>query len=254
MLGYRERCDMRGLLTAVSFLSVLPVPYRELRPGDLGRAAVWFPAVGLVIGAALAGVDWAGRALWDPQVAAALVVGAALLLTGGLHMDGLMDTADAFFSRKDPARMLEIMRDSRAGALGVASGIVVLLTKFAAFAHLAGPGHWRTIVLVPVMGRLAMVVATALFGSARSLGLGASFAAETRPAHALLAVLVGAAAALVLLGWRGVLMVPLAVALSLSIGAYCQRRLGGLTGDIYGAVNETVEVAVLLAAPLVVII
>lgn len=245
---------MRGLLTAVSFLSVLPVPYRELRPGDLGRAAAWFPAVGLVIGAALAGVDWAGRALWGPLVAAALVVGAALLLTGGLHFDGLMDTADAFFSRKDPARTLEIMRDSRAGALGVASGIVVLLGKFAAFAHLTGPDHWRTIMLVPVMGRLAMVLATALFGSARSLGLGASFAAETRPPHALLAAFVAAAATVALLGWRGLLLVLLAATLSLAISAYWQRRLGGLTGDIYGAVNETVEVAVLLAAPLVVMI
>jgi adenosylcobinamide-GDP ribazoletransferase len=245
---------MRGLLTAVSFLSVLPVPYRELRPGDLGRAAAWFPAVGIIVGATLAGVDWAGRALWDPAVAAALVVGAALLLTGGLHIDGLMDTADAFFSRKDPARMLEIMRDSRAGALGVASGIVALLIKFAAFAHLAGPGHWRAIVLVPVMGRLAMVVATALFGSARPLGLGASFAGETRAPHALLALLVAAAAALALLGWRGMLLVPLAMLLSVLIGAYWQRRLGGLTGDIYGTVNEIVEVAVLLAAPLVVMI
>lgn len=104
---------MRALLTALGFLTVLPVPSRpELPPGELGRSCVWFPLVGLVIGLILAGLDWCGRALWDPYVASGLIIAAALLLTGGLHVDGFMDSADAFFSHRDRPGLLAVMKDS----------------------------------------------------------------------------------------------------------------------------------------------
>ena len=231
---------------------VIPIPWMSTRPGALGRAAVWFPVVGLLLGAALAATALAGRVVWgDRWIAASLVIGLNLLLTGGLHIDGLMDTADAFFSRKDRERMFEVMRDSRAGALGVATGGVVMLAKFCAISYLLdfeGLRMLAAIALAVALGRLGMVIAAAFFPSARESGLGASFAAQVRPGHALLALALAAAAAGYVWNWRGGILLGVAVAVTLLSGVYWRRRLGGLTGDIYGAINELTELAVLLAA------
>ena len=239
---------MRGLLTAVGFLTIVPVGrgYRP-REGDFGRAAIWFPVVGLLVGLALAGVDWWGRVLWDPYVAAALVLGVGVVVTGGLHIDGLMDTADALFSRQSRERMLEIMRDPRSGALGVAAGVCVLAAKFAAYGHLSGPDHWRVIATAPIAGRLAMVVALGVFPYAREQGTGTQMTKETGGRHVVGAIVLGVGGAAALLRTSGFWLVGLAIALAAVLGGYASRRLGGLTGDVYGALNELVEVAALLA-------
>lgn len=243
---------MRGLLSAIGFLTVVPVGRRcEPKEGEWGRAVVWFPVVGLLIGLVLAGVDWCGRSLWDAHVAAALVVGTAVVVTGGLHLDGLMDTADGLFSWQSRERMLEIMRDPRSGALGVAAGATALLVKFACLGHLAGAEHWRVIAAAPVMGRVAMVSAVALFPYARESGTGARFAAEVGVRHAVGAMIFGAALAVGLLRLEGLAVFGAALALAVVCGAYVGRRVGGLTGDVYGAVNEVVEVLALLAGALV---
>jgi adenosylcobinamide-GDP ribazoletransferase len=240
---------MRALLTAIGFLTIVPVPVRaEPAPGDLGRAAVAFPLVGLLIGFALVGTDWCGRQLWNPIVASAMIMGAGLVLTGGLHIDGFMDTADAFFSRRDGPGMLEVMRDSRAGALGVAAAICLLLTKFGAYAMLAGEQRWRVIALVPVLGRLGQALAVACFPYARPAGTGARFAAETHAWHVGLAAAIALAAAFLLLQAHGLLLAGLAVITALLVGAYWLRKLKGLTGDIYGAINEIAELVALLGA------
>ena len=242
---------MRGLLTAVGFLTVVPIGARaNLQPRELGAAAAWFPVVGVLIGLLLAAVDHIGRLLWDAQVAAALLLAAAVVLTGGLHLDGLMDTADAFFGRGDREHMLAIMRDSRAGALGVAAGVAVLLTKFAAYAHLTDAHHWRVIAAAPMLGRLAMVIGLAFFPSARPSGLGASFAAGTRAWHAAVAAAMTLAITAVLLHWAGLLVAAVVVLFAALAAALASRKLGGLTGDVCGALNEMVEIAVLLLTPL----
>ncbi len=238
---------MRGLLTAVGFLTIAPAGAgHRPRGGDFGRAAVWFPVVGLFVGLALAGVDWCGRALWDPYVAAALVLGAGVAATGGLHIDGLMDTADAFFSRRSRERMLEIMRDPRCGALGVAAGVCVLAAKFAAYGHLSGPDHWRVIAAAPAAGRLALVVAVGVFAYAREQGIGAQMTNEVSTRHVMGALILGIGVMAALLGVGGLCLIGLAIAVALALGGYASWRLGGLTGDVYGALNELVELAVLL--------
>jgi len=243
---------MEGLLTAIGMLSVIPMPWVSTRPGALGRAALWFPVVGLMVGAALAAVAFGSHLAWgDRWIAASLVIGVNLLLTGGLHIDGLMDTADAFFSRKDRDRMLEIMRDSRAGALGVASGIAFLLAKFCAISYLIGSGSLRMLAVMSLsvaLGRVGIVAAASFFPSARETGLGAAFAAEVRPRHLLAGTAVALTIASAIWQWRGLVLVGVALVAALANGLYWRRRLGGLTGDIYGAINEKVELAVLLTA------
>jgi adenosylcobinamide-GDP ribazoletransferase len=243
---------MEGLLTAIGMLTVIPIPWLSTRPGALGRAAAWFPVVGLLLGAALAATALAGRVVWEDRwIAASLVVGVNLLLTGGLHIDGLMDTADAFFSRKDRERMLEIMRDSRVGALGVASGIAVMLAKFCALSYLLDSrdlGRLAVIALSVALGRLGIVIAAALFPSARESGLGAAFAAEVGARPLLVAVGTSLAMAYAVWQGRGLLLLAVSAITALGHGWYWRRRLGGLTGDIYGEINEKIELAVLLVA------
>jgi len=242
---------MRGLLTAIRFLTVVPVGGAHLREGDMGRASGWFPVVGLLVGMVLAGIDWYGRAVWDANVGAALVIAGGIILTGGLHIDGLMDTADAFFSGAGRERMLEIMRDARSGALGVAAGACLLLAKFAAYGQLEGPSHWRAIAAAPAVGRMGIVVGVAAFRYARAAGTGARFAAEVGKRHMLGAMVLCAAMCVGLLGWIGLGVFGLGAALAVAGGAYASRKLGGMTGDVYGAVNEVVELAALLAGGVV---
>jgi adenosylcobinamide-GDP ribazoletransferase len=242
---------MRGLLTAVGFLTIMPVGVGHRPPGgDFGRAAVWFPVVGLLLGLALAGLDWCGRALWDPYVAAALVLGAGVVATGGLHIDGLMDTADALFSRQSRERMLEIMRDPRSGALGVAAAVCLLAAKFAAYSHLSGPDHWRVIGAALAAGRVAMIVAVGVFPYAREQGTGARMTNEVSARHVIGAILLGMGATASLLGIPGLCLIGLAIAVAVAFGGYASRPMGGLTGDVYGALNELVELAALLAGGL----
>lgn len=241
---------MRAFLTAIGFLTILPAGRLAPRPGDFGRAAVFFPVLGLLVGAVLAAVQWCGLSLWDSYIAAALMLGVGLVITGGLHIDGLMDTADALFSRKSPERMLEIMRDSRSGALGVAAGICVMALKFAAYGYLEGPDDWRIVALSPVAGRMAIVAALALFPYAREAGAGAVFAAETRPRHAFGALVLAAVVSAALLGWPGLIVVASGLALAMLASVYLRSCLGGLTGDVYGAINEAVEVVALLGGAL----
>jgi adenosylcobinamide-GDP ribazoletransferase len=179
-------------------------------------------------------------------VLSALVVVALVALTGGLHLDGLMDTFDGVFGRADPDRKLEIMRDSRVGSFGVLGALCVLLLKFALFASLGVPLMIPALLIVPAVARWAMVLAARLFPSARITGLGAAFRQTITIPSLVLAALISLLAALVfghlvgLIVWIGASVVAVAIA------AWISRLLGGLTGDVYGAIIEITEVVALL--------
>src|SRR5262249_30758963 len=131
---------MIGLLIACQFLTRLPVPLRTaMDPVQMGRSMRWFPLVGALIGALVAGIDAGlGLVVGDEVRGVALVVALAAI-TGGLHLDGLMDSCDGLFSVATPARRLEIMRDSRVGSFAVIGLTTLLLLKYAALLSLPGP-------------------------------------------------------------------------------------------------------------------
>src|SRR5688572_27216434 len=112
--GFLNRAPVRDFLCAVGFLTIVPVPAGS--PGGLGRSAVWFPAVGLLLGLMLAAVDAALVRLFPPFLAAAILVALWALLTGGLHLDGLIDSCDALLASAPRERRLEILRDPHRGA------------------------------------------------------------------------------------------------------------------------------------------
>ncbi|MDS4031590.1 MAG: adenosylcobinamide-GDP ribazoletransferase [Candidatus Contendobacter sp.] len=244
---------MRVFALALQLLTRLPVPSSNdpPRPEDLGLSVLFFPVVGLLIGALLAGLH---TVLWlvDPGVLAALVLVAWALLTGGLHLDGLADTADAWIGGQgDRDRTLAIMKDSRSGPIAIAAVVLVLLTKFAALQALLLAGDARVpLLLAPVLGRAVILVLLITMPYIRPDGLGAPYANHLPRVNCGLLVLLIAVATVAFLEWQGgVLLVALGLGL-VGLRHGLLARLGGATGDTLGAACELAETVALLTPTL----
>ncbi|MBI3979880.1 MAG: adenosylcobinamide-GDP ribazoletransferase [Chloroflexi bacterium] len=236
------------MLWAFRFLTVLPLPVRrEATPDEWGRGQVAFPIVGLAIGLILVGLDAALGRVWPPVVVNGLLILAAVLLTGGLHQDGLMDSCDGLFAPRSPKERLEIMRDSRVGSFGVLGLVLVVLLKYGALMGLPPAQRVPALLLAPTLGRWTMVAALRGFPYARPVGLGAAYKAAATTGRLALATLVAAATAAAIAGALGLAVLGLAAVWTFLAGRWVLRRIPGLTGDTYGAINETVETVVLLA-------
>lgn len=239
---------MSAFLAALGFLTIAPVPASAASASRLGAARGFFPLVGLLLGLALAGVDAGLRAILPVSIVSALLVLLLVLMTRGLHLDGLADTADGVMGGHTRERRLEIMRDPHVGAFGVGVTVCVVLLKWAALASLAGPSRFWVIALFPVLSRWAMMLALSAFQYARSQGLGTAFQNE-RPALGVgLATATASGAAFLMATWGGLVMLGAAYVAAVVLGAALARLLGGLTGDTYGAINEVTEVAALMVA------
>jgi cobalamin 5'-phosphate synthase/cobalamin synthase len=248
---------------AFQFLTRLPVPVTV--PFDertLKASVVWYPAVGLVVGALLSAAGAIGSMLLPPLAASAIVVAVWLALTGGLHLDGLMDTADGLLSHRSRERMLEIMKDSRVGAMGVIAGCLQLLLKFALLTGWTGEvrlAPWLLLPAVPAFSRafLAAAIAGWPYARAEGAGLGGLYRGVTRrhaSGAAALAALLALPLAIAAYGPARLLEAAVAAALlaavayaaGLLLARRIARKLGGLTGDTYGALNELLETVLLL--------
>lgn len=239
---------MGALILALRFLTIVPVPGREATgPGALGRAAWWFPVIGLALGAGLAGADAVLVATFSPVLAALLVVTLWKVATGGIHLDGLADCLDGL-GGGDRERRLAIMRDSRVGVFGAAGIVLCLLISVSALADLPRSTRLAILVAAPAMGRLAPGLAGACFAAARpGEGAGAAFLAGLGRFTGAAQVAVAAAAVPLLLGRGGWLVLGAAAGAALLWAALLARRLGGLTGDVLGGAVEVAELGALLA-------
>src|SRR5215211_471628 len=208
--------------------------------GDSGRAAVWYPFVGLVIGA-LAGLVWKGAMfVLPPLVAGVLTLAAWVILTGGLHLDGLADCCDGLFVSAARERRLEIMKDPHVGAFGVIGLVLVLLLKSAAFTSGSGLG----ILLAASLSRWCILPA-GLLPLARPSGMGADFVAGLRPSFLVWGAVIPLAIA-ILLGARGVLCALAGLGAAGLVLLLATSRIGGVTGDVFGMLVEIVETVVLV--------
>ncbi len=236
------------LIAALRFLTILPIPgglgHEE---SDLSRSVVFFPVVGLAIGATAWLAGHLFLLLFSPLVAAVLLTLVLLAASGGLHMDGLADTADGFFSSRPRERILEIMRDSRVGAMGVIAMVLVILLKSAALASCDRQGFLAAALLMPLAGRVAIVLSMAILPYARPRG-GLATLFYGRPVG-----LVGIWSLLLLTGasWYAAGLAGVAAGISvlflvLLFAFFCRARINGATGDTLGAVCELAETVVAL--------
>jgi adenosylcobinamide-GDP ribazoletransferase len=239
-----------ALLTALEFLTVFRLPLGGRRPADaeqIARSQGLFPLVGLLLGLMLVGLDRGLSEVMPLPATAALLVVALVVATGGLHLDGLADTCDGLFGGSSPPERLAIMRDSRVGTFGVLALVCVLLLRWAAFLSLASPVRRGALLLAPALGRCAMVGAVAALPYARPEGLGKAMHRAAWPFATFIAAAIALAAALLLFPTWGAALFAFASLVGGLIALHARSRLGGLTGDVYGAISECAEVAVLLA-------
>lgn len=248
--------------TALSLFTAIPVGGdAQLRKEDAARAVRWLPAVGLLLGGigscVLLGAGGASES--RRLLGAALAVAAIALLTGGLHLDGLADTADGLGSRRPAAEALDIMRRSDIGPMGVAALVLVLLVQVTALAAIPRPPQAAAaLVLAEVTGRVSVVIATGS-PAARPGGFGALVAGgtSTRQRAATVALLGcavglgGLAAGGAALAERGLAATIAGLLAGWFVLATAQRRLGGTTGDVFGAIVSLSATAVLVTAALV---
>ncbi len=241
-------------LVAWTFLTALPLPLRRApTPAEQGAAVAWYPAVGYALGGILALLDCGLRhTALSAFVVAALLVATLALATGFLHLDGLIDTCDAAFAHRSREERLVIARDPRAGAFGVVGVVLLLLLKTALLAGPLGDHRTATLCCFPALARCAMAAAVILLPSARgTAGLGGGVKAHARPWTLMVAVAIAVIPALALLRWQALTLFVGAAIGGACIAVLALRRLGGATGDVYGATCECAEVGALLAAALV---
>lgn len=220
-------------------------------PRNVSNSRAFYPAVGLLIGLLLVGVEEGSSRLFSEPLTAAFLVAVMVIVTRGLHLDGLMDVFDGVFGGFTPDRRLEIMRDSRVGAFGVVGGVTVVLLKYGALVSLLTlpePGKEWALLLFPALSRWTMVVLLGAFPYVRTQGLGSPFHGTGIKIATTVAGLSALAASVLLGGFAGLGLFFGAIIMAWLMGWAMAKALGGLTGDTYGASNEIIETAVIIVA------
>lgn len=257
------RRELEAVAAAFQFLTRFPVPSGgDFSPERLRRSAVYYPLVGLAIAAVIWSTAYGSAFLLPPFPVAVLILMLWVWLTGGLHLDGWMDSADALLSYRSRERMLEIMKDSRVGAMGVIACVLLLLLKVSLIYTVIDEKLWSTALLLPlVWSRCFMVAAIAGWPRARQgQGLAGQFHSlkgrEVRFAALMAATFTLLLAVMNVGVFRSSFIISFLVMPGLAwlIGTWTaqriNRRLGGLTGDVYGALNELLEAVLLLVTVL----
>jgi len=243
------------LLTALKFLTIIPVPRQgETSPEELGRSTGYFPVVGVVIGLILAGLNWLLGLFLPSAVVNALLIVSMVVISGALHLDGFVDTCDGIAGHKTPEERWQVMHDSRAGSFGIVGVSCLLVTKYISLNSIPEPLVIAALVLMPVAGRWAMAYAIFAYPYARPSGLGKMVKQETNWWGFVMATIITLAVAIGLARLANVtyfFLAGLAIMagiwiIIMAMAAYLKRKFSGLTGDTYGAINEVAEVCVLI--------
>ncbi len=240
---------LKGFMGALSTLSVLPLWTDSIE----GRTTVpWFPVVGLLLGvmvwAVATGVDYVTGGGMTLLTGLAVVV-AGLVVTGGLHIDGLSDTFDGFFGGSTKERRLAIMKDSAIGTFGLVAVFTVLAAKLISVGYLAEAKELWQVVPAYIVSRTAQALLAATLKYARAEGgTGRAFVDGVTPVHGGIALLVGSLLLYIVAGIGAVALLVTGVGLTALCALVAQKKIGGVTGDVLGATSEIVEAVVLVAA------
>jgi len=233
---------MRTFLAAVSFLTIIPVNGKSVPPG---RAAIFFPVIGALLGAAGAGLFIAASLALPVSLAALLTVTFWTVISGVLHEDGLADVADAMRAGRTREKMIAILKDSRIGTYGAVAIALSLVARWQALEHVSAAHILFVCILAQAVPRTAMV-ALAWVSRPSGDGLGLAFTSSLTTTGAVVAIAQGVAASM-LLGWRaGLLNVAGAYLIVRGARAYFYKRIGGVNGDCLGATEQLLEIFILV--------
>lgn len=241
---------MKPLLDAFTLLTVVPVPFArgyDAEAGPSKSAPLFFPLAGLFVGLAMAAVFVVADLFLPVLPAAALVLASGVALTGAIHADGLADFADGVFGGRTVEDRLRIMKLPDVGAFGTVAVVLVLLVDWATISSLAVPGVWAALALAGLVSRTAPLVVMLMTDYLPLEGLGQSYRGLSRLAVAG-SVAFTFLAAVVIGGWLALAVTTAGLLTAIAVGVVAKKRLGGATGDVYGASVELSFAAVLIGA------
>lgn len=244
---------MKIFILMLQFLTRIPINRTiDIKDGDFAKGVVYFPIIGLIIGIANSLIYYISSLFLEPFISVICVLLANTLITGALHLDGLADTCDGLFSARKRERMLEIMRDSRIGTNGFLGLFFILTLKFAFLYSLVETFIIPAILLTPVVGRTVM---SAVMHNARyareGQGLGDLFIGRTGLLRTLSTIAVSVVIAFFLFSYVGVVTLLSSLVIGYYFRNFFHKKLGGLTGDLLGAINEICEIT---AIPLLIVL
>ncbi len=239
---------MIHFLLALQFLTVIPVKIKDVTKKQIAGSMVYFPAVGLLLGIILAGT---GKLLYilgfEYLFINVILVILLIFLTGGIHLDGLADTADAFLSRKNKEGMLEIMRDSHIGVMGVLSLISIILLKISFLSSISTLSKIVSLILMCALSRWSLVLAIFLFPYARQEGKARVFIEGINLKIFSFATVITLVIAVATWGLKGLFVLLLVAICAYLAGKFIKRKINGITGDTLGALCELNELIVLFS-------
>ncbi len=231
---------LRRFLIMLQFMTTIPLHVKlDYDSRDFGKGLAFAPLVGLIIGGALALIYMGLRLVFPPLITAVLLVAAYMLLTGGLHFDGLGDTFDGVFSNRSREKMLEIMHDSRIGTNAALAIICVVLIDAGLLIYIDAGIMTRTLIMMPVVGRLGCLIGAGTSGYARKgESLGRPFVDFCGIKEVVTGLFIYFAISFAAAGKEYMAVCTVPVILSLITSKYFAGKIGGVTGDILGAVCE----------------
>jgi adenosylcobinamide-GDP ribazoletransferase len=239
----------KHFVIAWQFLTVIPISKRfESSPSDLSRSMAYFPLVGFILGVIL-WISWKGLAsIFPVAVVDLLLIAILVVLSGGIHLDGLADTVDGLWGGSDREQALKIMREPCIGAYGMIALVLVLMAKYLALTHLPHSLKGQVLLGMPAVGRWAMVVVSSFSEYARSgPGLARPFIEHLSWRQVAGSSLASVLILFLTLGIPGFIFFAILGLVSFLCLWYFRMKLGGVTGDCLGAVGELVEVTFLLS-------
>lgn len=230
-----------GFLAALRFLTVFPVPKLKGEGLEqLGRSIAYFPLVGILLGAVLAGLSYILQLILPVPVVSILLVAALVIMTGAHHIDGLIDTCDAMVTGKTREQRLVIMSDTRVGAFGITGACLILIAKYAAITQAVG---FTALLIMPMASRWALIGAILIFPSAKKSGMGFITRNGARWGGFVAATILSILLSVIFLGLlKGSVLMAGLFSLICCLGLLFTRLFGGLSGDNYGALIEIGEV------------
>jgi len=239
---------LKGLITAIRTLTILPIPGKDA--ANFSASLYWFALIGALLGSILYGlarlIHYLSGDAW-PQGAAVIILLAGIVLTRGLHLDGLADFADAFWGTHQREKTLAIMKDSFVGAFGIVALVILLLTKWMALVRLFESQQTVWIITSTIVSRSVMVELATVLPYPRETGTAKSFVDNAGIRHRLINAVLAIIFVVLISNLLGLLVLFGGWLFSRIFGFWCAHRVGGITGDLLGACCEMTETLILFS-------
>ncbi len=236
---------MNGFFAALTFLTIIPLPNKMLQNCSFDKCQNFFPAVGLLLGIIVSIASLLFINIFPLSISSALSVILLLILTGGLHFDGLSDTADGFLSRRPREEVKTIMKDSRLGSFGSLAQICVIVLKITALSALGGKAS-LALLFIPILGRSSILFLSHITPPASESGLGYTLNSSSNKTALTLGILLSLLFAVLFFDITGLLSILFALAALYILSKISIKKIGGYTGDVLGAGCEISEMTALI--------